>query len=184
MKIVALVGSLRQDSYSKSLAEAAKTLITEGSELILSTPLDKIPNYNEDLEDTLPEAVANLRTELYSADALLIVTPEYNAGPPGLLKNAIDWASRPHGSSPLQGLPTAVVSNSPMPFGGLWAKESIIKSLGITGTPVSGEISIGKINEKLKGNTLTDKDTESELQDILSSLISFSSRNKRELSLA
>jgi chromate reductase len=108
-----LVGSLRRGSYNRSLLEAAREL-AQASMTIVHFPLDEIPFYNADYdEDHLrPPEVARLKQTVAEADALLIASPEYNHGVPGVLKNAIDWASRPALRSPLAGKPVAIMGAS------------------------------------------------------------------------
>jgi NAD(P)H-dependent FMN reductase len=170
MKVLAIAGSLRKDSFSGRLAAAAADLAPEGVEVELYAGLDDIPNYNQDLEpDRIPAGVEDLRAKMEASDALLIVTPEYNASVPGVLRNAIDWASRPHGASALQGRPAAIISNSPMPFGATWANEQVRKSFTITGTPtVERELAIGKIDEKLgEDGKITDEEARDNVAAIL-----------------
>ncbi len=177
MKVLAIVGSLRENSFSEQVARAAGDLSPEGVELEIFEGLDSIPAYNADHDPAYdgPEAVAaeveNLRDSITAADALLIVTPEYNAGPPGYLKNAIDWASRPHKASSLAGKPAAIVSQSPMPFGGIWANQSIRKSLTITGTPtVERELAIGKVDEKIEDGRLVEDQARTDLTALMAEL--------------
>jgi len=173
MKVLAINGSLRKDSFSSRLAAAAAGLTPEGVEVAQYTGLDTIPGFNQDLEDgQVPAAVEDLRDQLEASDAVLIVTPEYNASAPGALKNAIDWSSRPHGDSALAGLPAAIISASPMPFGALWAGQQIRKAFTITGTPtVEREVAIGKIDEKLGADgTLTDEKARDEVTALLAEL--------------
>jgi NAD(P)H-dependent FMN reductase len=170
MKVLAIAGSLRKDSFSSRLAAAAAGLAPEGVEVELYDGLDNIPNYNQDLEpDNIPAGVEDLREKMEASDAILIVTPEYNASVPGVLRNTIDWSSRPHGASALQGRPAAIISNSPMPFGGVWANEQVRKSFTITGTPtVERELAIGKIDEKLNAdNQLIDEEARDNVAAIL-----------------
>jgi chromate reductase len=154
MEILVISGSLRREAHSTSLAGAAAELAPEGMEVDIYDGLGSIPGFNQDLEpDSVPEAVEALRDQIDKADALLIITPEYNASAPGALKNAIDWASRPHGDSALMGKPAAIISSSPMPFGGVWANQQIRKAFSITGTPVvETELAIGKVDEKLSSD--------------------------------
>jgi chromate reductase len=81
-----------------------------------------MPPYNQDLEDDPPAAVTELKSRVRAADAILLVTPEYNYSAPGVLKNAIDWASRPYGDNAWEGKPVAVMSASISPFGGARAQ--------------------------------------------------------------
>jgi len=173
MKVLAIHGSLRKDSFSSRLAAAAADLAPEGVEVELYDGLDSIPGFNQDLEpDNVPAGVEDLNEKLNASDALLIVTPEYNASAPGALKNAIDWGSRPHGSSALAGLPAAIISSSPMPFGGLWANQQIRKAFTITGSPtVEREVTIGKIDEKLgSDDTITDEKAREAVTSLLAEL--------------
>jgi chromate reductase len=170
MRILVISGSLRVDAHSTVLARAAAELVPEGSEVRLYQDLGSIPGFNQDLEpDGVPEAVEGLRRQIEDADALLVVTPEYNASAPGALKNAIDWASRPHGSSALMGKPAAIISSSPMPFGGVWANQQIRKAFSITGTPaVETELAIGKVDEKVgPSGTLDDEATRQQVASLL-----------------
>jgi chromate reductase len=170
MRILAISGSLRSESYSTKLARAARELAPEGAEVVLYEGLDSIPGFNQDLEpDRVPADVDSLRQRIDTADALLIVTPEYNASAPGALKNAIDWASRPHGASALMGKPAAVISSSPMPFGGVWANQQVRKAFSITGTPsVETELAIGKVDEKFGADgSLEDEATRKQVASLL-----------------
>jgi chromate reductase len=106
--IVGFTGSLREQSYNKAALHAAQELLPPNTELEIIS-LGDLPLYNQDLERDEPEAVRLFKEKLRQADALLIVTPEYNASIAGVLKNAIDWASRPAGKSVLIGKPTAVM---------------------------------------------------------------------------
>lgn len=172
MKVLAIHGSLRENSFTEQVARSAGDLAPEGVEVTLYEGLDGIPGFNSDLESDVPEAVKDLRSQIEEADALLIVTPEYNASVPGALRNAIDWSSRPHGDSALAGKPAAIVSQSPMPFGGIWANQQIRKSFTITGTPtVERELAIGKVDEKLDENgRLTDDAARTELTAVMAEL--------------
>src|SRR5205814_8833807 len=108
-----IAGSLRTGSYNRALLRAAQELAPAGLEL-LTFDLAPIPLYDGDVEaQGDPEPVGALKTAIRDADALLIVTPEYNYGVPGVLKNAIDWASRPPGQSPLNGKPAALMGATP-----------------------------------------------------------------------
>jgi chromate reductase len=116
-RLVAISGSLRRGSYNTAAARAALEVLPEGwtGELVL---LHEIPPYNEDVrtEQGYPPAVARLRETIRAADALLIVSPEYNYSIPGVLKNAIDWVSRPP-QQPLADKPVATMGASPGAFG-------------------------------------------------------------------
>lgn len=111
MRIVAMVGSLRQGSYNMLALRAAQELKPPGME-IEDTDIGALPLYNDDLrQEGYPAAVQDFRARILAADALLFVTPEYNYSVPGVLKNAIDWASRPP-RQPLDGKPAAIMGAS------------------------------------------------------------------------
>ena len=109
--ILGIAGSLRRQSYNRAALEAAKQLVREG--VTLSTfDISGIPPFNQDNELTPPETVADLKRQVRAADALLFVTPEYNYSVPGVLKNAIDWASRPYNDNAWSGKPAAIMGAS------------------------------------------------------------------------
>lgn len=109
--ILGIAGSLRRQSFNRALLRAAQELAPEGA-TIETFELDGIPSFNQDEEGNPPAKVAELKQRIRGADAILFVTPEYNYSVPGLLKNAIDWASRPYGDSAWNGKPVAVMGAS------------------------------------------------------------------------
>ena len=103
-----------------------------------TTASRSLPHYDQDLDgDRTPESVVAFREAVAAADALVVATPEYNGSMTGVLKNAIDWASRPRGSAALDGKPAAVVSVSPSPRGAQWAREDLVKILRVAGAAPS-----------------------------------------------
>jgi chromate reductase len=135
-RILAISGSLRLDSVNTALLRAASTVADDDTWFELWGGLGTIPPFNEDGEHDTPASVADMRTAISGADALLISTPEYNGSIPGQLKNALDWASRPYGDSVLSGKLVAVTSASPGEHGGAWAAEHLVKVLRIAGSRV------------------------------------------------
>jgi chromate reductase len=111
LRILGIPGSLRKASYNKALLVAAQQLCPAGAQIEVFE-LDDIPGFNQDQEKTPPPRVAELKKKARAADAILFVTPEYNYSIPGVLKNAIDWASRPYGDSAWTGKPVAVMGAS------------------------------------------------------------------------
>jgi chromate reductase, NAD(P)H dehydrogenase (quinone) len=111
VRILGIAGSLRRGSYNQAALRAAKLFVPENSEIDLFQ-LDGIPMFNEDDEKRPPSSVLELKKRIRRADAVLIVTPEYNYSIPGVLKNAIDWACRPHGDSAWSGKPAAIMGAS------------------------------------------------------------------------
>ena len=136
MRILGLSGSLRRDSHNTNLLKAAGRLLPEGVELVVFDRLGEIPHFNEDYEASPPAAVLALKEAIEQADGLLVATPEYNHSLPGVLKNAIDWASRPIAETPLRGKPAAVIGASTSLFGAVWAQAEMRKVLGATGARV------------------------------------------------
>lgn len=134
-KVLTLVGSLRAGSVNRQLAETAVLNAPEDVDVIIHEGLGTIPFYNEDIdvEGSVPEAAAALRAAAASSDALLLVCPEYNGTMPAVLKNAIDWLSRPFGTGAVSGTPSAVIGSAFGQFGGVWAHDDARKSLGIAG---------------------------------------------------
>ena len=153
MRILAVSGSLRADSFNTSLLRAAAEAAPEGVEVELWEGIGDLPIYDQDLETFAPApAVRRLREDWAAADAILFATPEYNGSVPGGLKNAIDWASRPHGAAPLANKTVAVVGASTGRFGALWAQTDLKKILGVAGARVAGaEIPVGRAQERFDG---------------------------------
>jgi chromate reductase len=121
LKILGFAGSLRVGSYNKALLRAAANLLPENATLEIFD-LDGIPPFNQDLEKDMPRKVMEFKSKIRDADALLIATPEYNYSVPGVLKNAIDFASRPYGDNPFDGKPVAIMSASIGMLGGARAQ--------------------------------------------------------------
>jgi chromate reductase len=124
VRILGIAGSLRRGSYNQAALCAAKSLAPENSEIDLF-PLDGIPLFNEDDEKRPPSSVVELKRRIRSANSVLIVTPEYNYSIPGVLKNAIDWASRPHGDSAWFGKSAAIMGASPGAIGTARAQQHL-----------------------------------------------------------
>lgn len=135
--LLGISGSLRQGSFNTSLLGAAAKLMPAGSTLELAT-LHGIPLYDGDLEtrDGIPEAVQALKQRIKACDAVLLATPEYNNGMPGVLKNAIDWLSRPAEEIPdvFGGRAIAVIGASPGGFGTILAQNAWLPVLRTLGT--------------------------------------------------
>ncbi|ULE33258.1 NADPH-dependent FMN reductase [Mycobacterium sp. IDR2000157661] len=143
IKVLVLVGSLRAASINRQLAELAVESAPEGVRLELFDRLGELPFYNEDLDTgDVPEPVAALRQAAAGADAALVVTPEYNGSIPGVLKNAIDWLSRPYGNGALNDKPLAVVGAALGQYGGVWAHDETRKSFGIAGPRVVEDLKL------------------------------------------
>jgi chromate reductase, NAD(P)H dehydrogenase (quinone) len=150
VKVLAVSGSLRAGSHNTSLLRAAADAAPDGVELELWEGIGDLPIYDQDLEGVeLPAAVARLREDWGSADALLFATPEYNGSVPGGLKNAVDWASRPVRASALTNRNVAVIGASTGQFGAMWAQAELRKALGVAGARVIGdELPVTRAHEK------------------------------------
>jgi chromate reductase, NAD(P)H dehydrogenase (quinone) len=152
MRILAVSGSLRADSFNTSLVRAASEAAPEGVEVELFDPagLAALPLYDQDLDNgDVPQSVERLRTAWASADAILFATPEYNGSIPGGLKNAVDWASRPRQEAALMNKTVAVVGASTGQFGAMWAQADLRKVLGMAGARVVGdELPVTHAHEK------------------------------------
>lgn len=143
VKVLVLVGSLRAASLNRQLAEAAGESAPAGVSLQLFDRLGELPFYNEDVDGELaPEAVQALRLAAAESDAALVVTPEYNGSIPGVLKNAIDWLSRPFGDGALKDKPMAVIGTALGQYGGVWAHDETRKSFGIAGPRVIEDVKL------------------------------------------
>ena len=152
MKVLAVSGSLRADSFNTSLLRAAAEAAPEGVdvELFDASGIADLPLYDQDLDSgDVPQSVERLRTAWASADAILFATPEYNGSIPGGLKNAIDWASRPRLEAALMNKTVAVVGASTGQFGAMWAQADLRKVLGAAGARVVGdELPVTHAHEK------------------------------------
>lgn len=160
MNVLVLLGSLRADSSNRRLAEAAIAHLPAGAAASIVTGGD-LPFYSEDLDvEPVPAAVADFRAAVEATDAVLVVTPEYNGSLSGVLKNALDWASRPRGNAALAGKPAAVLAASGSPRGAQWAREDAVKVLRVAGADVV-EDTVGL------GSSWTAFDAEGRLTDLV-----------------
>ena len=159
MRVLGISGSLRDDSYNTQLLRSAGELIeAEGADFLVYDELKQIPPYDQDEDvDAGPEAVARLRAAVAAADAVLFSTPEYNSSIPGVLKNAVDWLSRPLTTNPLRNKPVAVIGASTGMFGAVWAQAELRKVLAATGARViEGEVPVGHAQSRFADGRLED----------------------------
>jgi chromate reductase len=173
MRVLGISGSLRRDSYNSGLLRAAADVLPSGVELEVFDGLKAIPPYDADDDvDVAPAPVRELREAIAGADAVLIATPEYNASVPGVLKNALDWASRPHATNPLRGKPAAVVGTSTGMFGAVWAQSDARKILSTIGARVvDRELPVPEAAERFGADgTLSDPEVEAQLSELLADL--------------
>lgn len=173
MRILGITGSVRAGSYNRRLLETAAALLPEGDELVRFEGLKRVPAYDADDDgDAPPGAVAELREAIAGADALLIATPEYNSSIPGLLKNALDWASRPFPDNALRGKPAAVIGASTGRFGAVWAQAEARKVLGSAGArAIDGELPVARAEEAFSPDgSLRDEGLTDRLRSLLDSV--------------
>jgi chromate reductase len=173
VQILAIPGSLRAASWNAALLRLAQERAPEGVQVEIWEGLRDVPPFSEDNEgDTAPAPVHELRNAIAAADALLVATPEYNGGPPGQLKNALDWASRPYGISAVIGKPAGVISASTGSFGGRWAQEDVRKALRLSGAAVLGGegLAVGKAAERLAEAGEVDPEIAAGIDDVLAQL--------------
>lgn len=173
MRILAISGSLRRDSHNSALLRAAAELLPPEVEMTIYDRLEEIPPFNEDRLDQLPGAVQHLREAADEADGVLIATPEYNSSIPGVLKNALDWLSRPLIESPLRNKPAAVIGASTGVFGAVWSQAETRKVLGAIGARVLDlELPVPTAHEQFtEVGRLSDEELERELVNALTVLI-------------
>jgi len=174
MRVLAISGSLRRDSYNTKLLRAAEELLPASFELEYFDELELVPPYNEDRDtDEAPLAAAHLRDRIAAADALLIATPEYNSSIPGQLKTAVDWASRPARAGVLRGKPVVVIGASTGMYGAVWAQAELRKSLGTAGARVvDAEVAVGRAAQRFDDQgRLVDGEVRDELREALDALV-------------
>ena len=156
-RIAVLVGSLRAASVNRKLAEHLRDHAPAGLSLEVFEGLADLPFYNEDLDATeVPAPAQLLRDRVAGADRVLVVTPEYNGTMPAVLKNAIDWLSRPYGAGAMVGKPFGVVGATPTPYGGKWAHADAARSARIAGAVVVEDVTVSQ--SALEVDVLTDPD--------------------------
>jgi chromate reductase len=181
MLVLGFAGSLRKDSYNKSLLRAAIDLAPENMKL-KTFDLEGIPPFNQDLEMKMPAGVKEFKAKIRAADAVLIVTPEYNYSVPGVLKNAIDWASRPYGDNAFEDKPVAVMSASGGMLGGARAQYHLRQSFVFLNAHLLNkpEVMVTFANEKIDENgKLTDETTRKKVKELLEALVAWTERLRK-----
>jgi chromate reductase len=168
-RILGISGSLRAGSHNRSLLRAAAEQLPSGVELELFDGIRDLPPYDPD-RDGEPQdlAVERLRSAIARADGVLIATPEYNGSIPGVLKNALDWASRPFPDNALRGKPVAVIGASTGLFGAVWAQAEVRKVLGVIGADVIDiELPVGMAATALADGKLVEPEQRALLQELV-----------------
>jgi len=180
MTILSFAGSLRKDSYNKAILRAAMELVPKDAKIEIFD-LEGIPPFNQDLENRMPEKVKEFKAKIRAADAILIATPEYNYSMPGVLKNAIDWASRPPGDNSFEGKPVAIMGASPGRIGTARAQYHLRQvCVSLNMHPINWpEVFVALAHEKIDENgRLKDEETREIIRELLNSLITWTRRLK------
>jgi chromate reductase len=172
VKILAVAGSVRRDSWNRQLLETAAGLLPDGAELELWNRLKDVPPYDEEDDiEPAPAAGAARPAAVAGADAVLIATPEYNSSIPGVLKNALDWASRPLATSPLRNKPVAVIGASTGAFGAVWSQAELRKVLAAIGARVQeGDLAVGHVQNRFVDGELVDSEIRNQLREVVEAL--------------
>jgi chromate reductase len=173
LKILGIAGSLRKASYNRAALRAAQQLAPADTTIEIFE-LDGIPGFNQDDEKNPPRKVSELKAKIRAADAILLVTPEYNYSVPGVLKNAIDWASRPYGDNAWNGKPVAVMGASIGLFGTARAQYHLRQSFIFLNMDAVNqpEVMIGNAQERFdaQGN-LIDEQSKQLIKKLIRNLV-------------
>lgn len=183
LRVLGIAGSLREASFNRALLRAA-TEVAPPPIAIEVFELNPIPMFNQDLEaEGDPLSVQHLKGAIRASDALLISTPEYNGGIPGVLKNALDWASRKDEGQPasLAGMPVGIMGASPGRFGTVRSQlhlRQVLRSAGATTLP-RPDVFVDRVSEKVDADgELTDEDTRQRVSTLLQRLADWVERNR------
>jgi chromate reductase, NAD(P)H dehydrogenase (quinone) len=181
IKILGIAGSLRKGSYNRAVLRAARQLAPANSSIEIFE-LDGVPLFNQDLENPPPEIVANLKEKIRSADAILFVTPEHNYSVPGVLKNAIDWASRPYDDNAWDGKPAAVMGASTGMIGSARAQYHLRQMFVFLNVfPLNRpEVMIPNAADKFdKEGNLVDETTRVKIKELVETLVRWTIRHQK-----
>lgn len=181
LEILGIVGSLRKGSYNHAALRAAQELMPDGAALALFE-LHDIPIFNQDHEKAPPAAVIEFKRRIRTADAILFGTPEYNYSVPGVLKNAIDWASRPSGDNAWMGKPAAIMGASPGRLGTARAQYHLRQILVAFDMPVVSqpEVMIASASERFDPDgSLVDEPTRAHIRKLLEALVRLAERHRQ-----
>jgi chromate reductase, NAD(P)H dehydrogenase (quinone) len=174
LKVLGISGSLRDGSWNTRLLRAASELLPPDVDFELWAGLKAIPPYDEDDDvPPTPAPVTALREAIAGADAVLFATPEYNWSIPGVLKNAIDWASRPLASNPLRNKPVVVIGASTGAFGAVWSQAELRKVLSATGARVLDlDVAVGHAQTRFDAEgRLVDGELRGQLHEVVAGLV-------------
>lgn len=173
MNVIVLVGSLRADSTNRQLAQNAIDHLPEGATAQFFDRVAELPHYSEDIdaEGRVPAVAEELRSAITDADALIVVTPEYNGTLSSVMKNAIDWASRPYGAACLAGTPAIVLAASAASYAAEWARKDAVRALQIAGAQVVEDtFGVASAHEAFTDGKLVDTDADATLRALVGRL--------------
>jgi chromate reductase len=178
--ILGFAGSLRKGSFNKSLLQAASEMIPADAKIEIFD-LEGIPPFNQDLENQPPEKVKEFKAKIRAADAILIATPEYNYSVPGVLKNGIDWASRPYGDNALEAKPVGLMGASIGMLGTARAQYHLRQTLVFLNMYALNrpEVMVPFANEKIdRDGKVTDPITKEKIRELLENLVAWTRKLK------
>ncbi len=180
IKVLGISGSLRKESFHTKLLKAAMGMQFEDAEVGMAD-ISQLPLYNQDWEANLPASVKELKDKITMSDAILFVTPEYNYSVSGVLKNAIDWASRPYGKSAWSGKPVAIMSGSVGMLGGSRAQYHLRQMMIFLDMhPLNKpEVMVPMIQDKFdESGNLTDEATRAKVKEMIEALVVWTKKLK------
>ena len=180
IRILAFAGSLRKESFNKALVNTAKQYAPEGIEVEV-IDLKGIPLYDQDEERNMPPSVAALKDKIKAADAVLIATPEYNRSIPGVLKNAIDWASRPYGQNSFDDKPVATIGATGGQLIGTFAAQAHLRQIFsfLNAHPLERpQLYVAGASEKVENGMVVDESTRDMIVELLKALAVWTRRLK------
>ncbi|HVF47065.1 MAG TPA: NAD(P)H-dependent oxidoreductase [Pyrinomonadaceae bacterium] len=178
IKILGIAGSLREGSYNRAILRAAAELAPQGSDIEIFD-IAGLPGFSQDDEQDPPAKVADLKQKIRGSDAVIFATPEYNYSVPGVLKNAIDWASRPYGDSAWDGKPAAIMGASVGNIGTARAQYHLRQIMVFLNMhPLNRpEVMVGSCADKFDANgNLTDQSTKDHIQKQIVALVEWTKR--------
>jgi chromate reductase len=179
IRILGIAGSLRKESFNRYALRAATELVPAGASLDIFDRLGEFPPFNQDQDQSPPQVVVDLKAAIRAHDAILFVTPEYNYSLPGLLKNAIDWASRPYGDSAWAGKPAAVMGASIGRIGTARAQYHLRQCFVFLDMPTVNqpEVMIGSAKEAFDAaGRLTNESSKKLIGQLLAALVALTRR--------
>jgi chromate reductase len=178
IRIFGFAGSLRKGSFNKAILRAASEVVPDDA-LLEIFDLEGIPPFNQDFEQKPPDKIRQFKQGIRAADAILIATPEYNYSIPGVLKNAIDWASRPYGDNAFEDKPVAIMSASGSMLGGARAQYHLRQTFVWLNMHalVRPEVIVNFADKKIdKNGRVTDEETRKRIRELLEALITWTRR--------